>query len=344
MKALNILYLGVLSGTCLDRARALERLGHTVTHFDPRLMLPRTGWTDRVTWHIGGQYFGPWMERALAKTLHGCAYDLCIVDSGEWMTPSVVKLLKRYATNVISYCIDDPTGPRDSRRFTAYRRALPFYDLVVVMRERNVQEVRQLGAKQVLRVFMSADEVSHAPRVITPQDQAKWQSQVLFLGTWMPERGPFLLELIRRGVPLTIQGSHWAKAPEWAELKPYWRGDAIAGDDYAKAIQCAQINIGMLSKGNRDLHTTRSMEVPALGGLLCAERTSEHEALYRDGIDALFWRDASQCADQCLDLLTQPERITQIARAGRERYLQQPHRNEAVMQAILRRAFERACA
>ena len=58
------------------------------------------------------------------------------------------------------------------------------------MRERNVQEVRQLGAKQVLRVFMSADEVSHAPRVITPQDQAKWQSQVLFLGTWMPEARP----------------------------------------------------------------------------------------------------------------------------------------------------------
>lgn len=339
MKALNILYLGVRSGTCLDRARALQRLGHQVTHFDPRHMLPRTGWTDRVTWHLGGQYFGPWLARALQQTLKGHAYDLCLVDSGEWMTPAVVKLLKRYATKVISYCIDDPTGPRDSRRFTAYRRALPFYDLVVVMRERNVQEVRNLGARNVLRVFMSADEVSHAPRVITPQDQARWQAEVLFLGTWMPERGPFMLELIRRGVPLTIQGSHWSKAPEWAELKPYWRGDALSGDDYAKAIQCAQINLGMLSKGNRDLHTTRSMEVPALGGLLCAERTSEHESLYQDGVEAVFWKDAAECAQLCAHWLSNESGRNALSQAGRIRLQRNGHLNENVMQQILSEAY-----
>ncbi|HEX5310230.1 CgeB family protein [Aquabacterium sp.] len=339
MKSLNILYLGVRSGTCLDRARALQRLGHQVTQFDPRHMLPRTGWTDRVTWHLGGQYFGPWLARALNQTLKGQTYDLCLVDSGEWMTPAVVRLLKRYATKVISYCIDDPTGPRDWRRFTAYRRALPFYDLVVVMRERNVQEVRNLGAKNVLRVFMSADEVSHAPRVITPQDQAQWQAQVLFLGTWMPERGPFMLELIRRGVPLTIQGSHWAKAPEWAELQPYWRGDALAGDDYARAIQCAQINLGMLSKGNRDLHTTRSMEVPALGGFLCAERTSEHESLYQDGVEAVFWKDAAECAQLCTHWLSNESGRKALSQAGRIRLQRNGHLNENVMQHILSKAY-----
>ena len=38
--------------------------------------------------------------------------------------------------------------------------------------------------------------------------------------------------------------------------------------------------LGLLSKGNRDLQTTRSLENPYAGGPLCAQRTSERLALY----------------------------------------------------------------
>jgi hypothetical protein len=37
----SILYLGPLSGTCLDRANALRRLGHRVEHMDLRHLLPK---------------------------------------------------------------------------------------------------------------------------------------------------------------------------------------------------------------------------------------------------------------------------------------------------------------
>ena len=43
MKALNILTWASSVAPVSDRARALERLGHTVTHFDPRLMPPEPG-------------------------------------------------------------------------------------------------------------------------------------------------------------------------------------------------------------------------------------------------------------------------------------------------------------
>lgn len=164
MAALRILYLGTRSGTCLDRARAYERLGHQVLHIDPRALLPQTAWVDRVTWRLGGQYWAPLLRAALKRTLAGRKFDLCHVDCGEWITPTAVELLKEHAKKVINYCIDDPTGPRDGARFRAYRQALPAYDLVVVMRPQNVDEAKALGARKVMRVFMSADEVSHAPR------------------------------------------------------------------------------------------------------------------------------------------------------------------------------------
>ncbi len=335
MRALSILYFGPLSGTCLDRANALRRLGHRVEQIDLRHLLPNTPWVDRITWRIDGGLFGAWIKRGLRAKLTDLRFDLCYVDGGEWVTPSVISLLRRHAEKIINYNIDDPLGPRDGARFKAYRRSLPYYDLNTVVRQENIVEATALGAKNVIRVYRSADEISHAPRLLTDEDHQLWDSDVLFLGTWFPERGPFLLDLIQRGIPLTIRGSNWHKAPEWAQLKNHWRGGAISGDDYAKAIQCAKLNLGLLSKENRDLHTTRSLEIPALGSLLCAERTNEHLAMYNEGQEALFWKDAEECASICRIALANGSRRQAIAKAGQQRVKHNGHYNEMILASIL---------
>lgn len=339
---MDVLYLGPRSGTCLDRANALRRLGANVEHLSLRELLPPSRWVDRWTWHVGGHWFGRWVDAALAKALQGRAFDLCHVDGGEWVTPTVIERLRRHARRVVNYNIDDPTGPRDGPRFEAYRQAAPHYDLLVVVREENLPELQRLGAPRVMRVFRSADEVNHAPRRIGAVDALAWASEVLFLGSWFPERGPFLLDLVARGVPLTLRGPNWHKAPEWDRLRAHWAGGALGGDDYAKALQCARVNLGLLSHDNRDSHTTRSLEIPSLGGLLCAERTAEHQAMYREGAEALFWADARECAEVCLAALADEGRRARIALAGHQRFLRDGHRNERVMQRIVDAALDAA--
>ncbi len=332
---MHILYFGPISGTCLDRANALRRLGHQVEHINLRHLLHKSPWVDRITWRLGGDLLSPWLLPRLADKLNGQHFDVCYVDGGEWVTPKVITLLRRHASKMVSYSIDDPLGPRDGARFKAFRQSLPHYDVNAVVRHENVAEAQALGAKNVIRVYRSADEVSHAPRPLTYQDYLAWDCDVLFLGTWFPERGPFMLDLIRRGVPLTIRGPNWHKAPEWPQIKSHWAGGAIGGDDYAKAIQCAKVNLGLLSKENRDLHTTRSLEIPALGGLLCAERTSEHTAMYAEGHEALFWQDADECAAMCSAALADEARRQAIAKAGHLRLKQNGHYNQMILATAL---------
>ena len=337
---LSILYLGVERGTSLDRANALRRLGHQVEHVDVRALLPRTAWVSRIGNKLGGHLFSPWIVRSLPGKLQRTRYDLCFVDGGEWVTPRLIGLLRAYAAKFVNYNIDDPLGDRDGAKSTAYRRSVPFYDLCVVMRPVNIAEAKSLGAKNVMRVNRSSDEVAHAPLAVTAQDRDLWKAEVLFLGTWCPERGPFLLDLIKRGVPLTIRGANWYKAHEWSLLRSYWKGGPLIGADYAKAIQCARVNLGLLSKGNRDLHTTRSLEIPALGGLLCAERTTEHLEMYAEGTEALFWSTAEECAEVCLGILKDEPLRQRIAAAGHARSLRNGNVNEIVMKAVL----DAACA
>jgi len=332
---MDVLYIGSTGGTSQHRAQALRRLGHRVHHVDPWAFLPRSRWLRVWIWQTGALYLGEFIRRQVLARIPTNACALSLVDAGELVGPRLVQDLRSRCGVIANYNVDDPYGGRDGRRWRLHLKAVPLYDLVVVRRQVNVPEAYARGARRVLRVFRSADEEAHAPRPLTSADRLRWNNDVLFAGAWMPERGPFMAELIQHGVPLAIYGDGWQKAREWPSLRAIWRGPTLRGDDYVKAIRGAKVCLGLLSKGNRDLHTGRSMEIPFAGGVLCAERTSEHVALYREADEAVFWNDARECAERCYALLADRERRAAIAEKGMQRCVMNGHLNERVMERFL---------
>jgi len=323
----------------------LRRLGHSVLSIDPYTFLPNSRLSGAWIWKTGCLFMERYIRRRVLASIPQIEFDLVFVDSGELVGPSLVRELKSRFGTVINYNVDDPYGPRDGNKWRLYLRSVPLYDLVVVVRDCNVAEAFKAGARDILRVHRSSDEVAHAPRKLSPSDLAKWGSEVAFIGTWMPERGPFLARLVELGVPLTIWGNRWSRAKEWPLLRPHWRGPGLyKGDDYAKAVQCAKVCIGLLSKGNRDLCTRRSFEIPHLAGVLCAERTPEHLALYAEDVEAVFWNDPDECAEKCKRLLSDEAWRNQVAQKGRLRAIQNGTRNETVMNQIISKVFDNMCA
>lgn len=332
---MNVLYLGQNDRPSKYLADALVRLGHNVKLIIPQFFLPRNRLLVKWQWETGGLFLETYVRKQLISSLGEDKFDFILVHGGALVGPALVKNLKKFSPIVVNYNYDDPFSNRDRNLWRLYLKAVPYYDLLVVVRENNISEAYSLGAKKVLRVFRSADEIAHCPRSLTEEDHIKWKTDVLFVGTWMPERGPFMAALLIAGLPLSIYGNGWQKAKEWPTLKGAWKGKAIYGDDYAKAIQTAKISLGLLSKGNRDLHTTRSMEIPFFGGLLCGERTTEHLKLYQEGEEAVFWSDITECISICKMLLTNEERRKKIATKGRIRCIQNNNFNEALILEVI---------
>jgi spore maturation protein CgeB len=340
--SLSILYVGANNGTSLHRAHGLRRLGHSVRILDPEQYLPKGHLPLSWIHHTGALGFGSLIRKRVNAEIGTVRFDILWVDGGSFVSPELLGDLKAHARSIINYNLDDPFGKRDSNKWRLYLRSVPEYDLVVVVRDCNVAEARNLGAKEVMRVHRSADEVAHAPRQISPDDRTRWASEIAFIGTWMPERGPFLARLIQQGVPVSIWGDRWAKAEDIRVLRPHWRGPGLYNDqDYGMAIQCAKVCLGMLSKGNRDLCTQRTFEIPHLGGLLCAERTFEHKSLYEEDAEAVFWSDADECAAKCHELLRDEARRLQVARNGQLRSIKNRTTNQYVLKQILSRMTAR---
>ena len=230
MHRLSILYIGRDAGTSRHRALALQRMGHNLFIADPFAFLPVNRLAGLWAWKKRRPLLGRLHSEAGAGKRPRQAVSMSPWSTGgELVGPSLIADLKNGFGPLVNYNNDDPFGGRDGRRSRLYLRALPSYDLVVVVRDCNVPEALVQGARNVLRVFMSADELAHAARQISQRDREKWASEVLFVGTWMPERGPFMARLIELGVPLSIYGNRWSRAWEWQVLRPFWRGPSLGG-------------------------------------------------------------------------------------------------------------------
>ncbi|MCT0200792.1 glycosyltransferase [Synechococcus sp. CS-1325] len=337
----HILYFGDsnASSTSCQRAEALLRIGCGVLVADPYALLSsRSRWKHFLDYRTGFRFLQGELYKALQaddKITHYVP-DLIWVNGGQLLGPTILKWLRhKFNCPIILYQNDDPTGARDSRRFLSLLSSLPLYDLCVLVRPETELEVLACGASRVLRVWMSYDEVFH--RSASVDGLPNIEQVVSFVGTLIPgeQRDRFLVEFLKVGLSLSLIGNGWQRSRMWPLLSTIYRGSALFGQAYVRALGSAAVSLGLLSHLNRDLVTTRSFEIPACGGLLCAERTSEHCLLFEDGVEAVFWNSSEECIRRCRNLLNDPQLNSVIRHAGRQHVFNLGVGNEDVCRQIL---------
>jgi len=335
----DILYFGddSIGSTSSHRAAAIRRLGHRVTAVNPRGLLPHScrllSWYHYRTAYLALQHH---LQHELARVLSELRIQPSViwVNSGEFFGPSILRWLRtKLYCPVILYCNDDPTGPRDWNRFRSLRSSLPFYDLCICLRQVNELEWLALGAKRVLRVWMSYDEDVH----VAAKEPAKLDLELGFIGTNIPaeNRDKFLVHLLKAGIPLSIFGGNWNRSKHWNRLRSHCRDRSLVNESYSAQLAKIALCLGLLSHRNRDLHTRRTIEVPAVGGVLLAERSSEHRLLFEEGVEALYWKNATDCAELARHMLSRQSGLAAIRTDGHQRLTEAGVGNEDVVRQAL---------
>jgi spore maturation protein CgeB len=227
------------------------------------------------------------------------------------------------AGRLVLYNNDDPFGHDANlviwRRF---RRLIPHADVCLSYRQVNVHEYQQAGAKNVGLLRSYFDPEVHRPVELSDRDRKRFDADVVFVGHCEPDgRMQMIDRLIDAGVRLRLFGTGWeshASGHRWQDRLPI---EALRGEDYVRAIAAARIALVFLSRRNRDDYTRRCFEIPAIGTLMLAPRTSELLTLYREDEEAAFFDGADELVAQARLYLSDPEKRQRVAAAGRGRAL-----------------------
>jgi spore maturation protein CgeB len=106
-----------------------------------------------------------------------------------------------------------------------------------------------------------------------------------------------------------------------ATLRPYAMFRAVTGFEYANAISCSTINLGLLQEAipgapSGDRITSRTFHIPACGGLMLHERTDDLLRIFEEDKSCVCFAGPEELASKVDLLLAGPESRKEIARVG----------------------------
>ncbi len=318
---MKIVYTGALYtpylSTSLMRMQALEELGHEV---HSHCLVPYNKWGGRWGGALFRRYlFGPPLHRYnkdLVSLVHQVKPDVLWVDKGRWLFPTTLKAIQEQGVMAVSYTPDPAFLFHQSRWFLG---CIPLYDIMVTTKLYEADLYRQHGVQRLIEQVPSFNPKLHKPQDPTSEEQKTYACDLVFIGTYTPRRDKYLRPLAESGLDLAIWGGQWLTSCKDPILRRHVRGEGLSGRDYSLGIACAKIGLGLLTPLAPDTSTTRSVEIPAIGTFMLAERTEEHLRMFEEGTEAAFFDNADELITKARYFLAHPEKREAIAAAGRQR-------------------------
>jgi hypothetical protein len=326
MTGLEILFVAELvpGSRSWQRVAAFERLGHRVTTLS---LVPadasyerKPGLVERVRHRLRLPADQVGANRQIIELAETHPFDVAWFERATTVTGATLQRLKdiRPDCRRIWYAEDDMMNPAHQSRQVA--GAIPHYDLWSTTKSFNArpQEIPALGARNLLFVNNAYDRDAHGPIDMDDAARKAFGADISFVGTFERPRAETLRRLADAGLHVRVWGNGW----ERMEAPPPGLDIAfrpVYGDDYRRVVTASAINLCFLRKGNRDLQTCRSFEIPAIGGFMLHETSPEMEAILAPDREACYFANDAELPEICRSLIADDERRIKIAAAGHAR-------------------------
>lgn len=263
-------------------------------------------------------------------------YDVIWIDKGLMINPETLVFVKQKLPNcrIVSFSLDNMSLRHNQSH--NYLQSISLYDTVFTNKSYILEEMKLLGAKKIIFINNCYEAKFHYPRILSSEEKEMFGGDVGFIGVWEKERCESILYLVNHGIQVVVYGEgKWNDYNNYSPnliIKP-----AVFSEDYNKALQALKISLCFLRKINFDQQTTRTMEIPACGGFMLAERTQEHVELFEEGKEAEFFESDKELLEKCEYYLSHEIERKKIIAGGTNRCSTSGYSNEKTIGKLIKR-------
>ena len=305
---------------CEVRTVDEERLTATPPDFQSRLQRKLRGRPSEIQLKE--------LNRAVLLQASEFEPDMVFLIKGYYVLPETISAL-RTRRPVFAYMNDDMFLP-GIHTFTFFEN-IKLIDCILTTKSFSIREYHDAGAPLAVYIANSFDPKVHYPARPSDDEYRIYAADASFIGWFSPSKAQVLSQ-VPLNLPeatLKIWGNwsrmnrvdQWPANRRWKALNRYIQGKPVFCDEMGKAIQSSDISLGLLNRDVRDLHTSRSFEIPACGGFMLADRTEEHRMYFEEDVEAVYFGSAQELVDKIRFYLAHDDLRRRIARAGYERCL-----------------------
>lgn len=213
-------------------------------------------------------------------------------------------------TKRLVFLTDDPWNPAHLAPW--FMKTLPLYDAVFSPRRANLDDLRQVVGNRVSYLpFAYAPELHYPEPPADASEENQFASDIIFIGGADADRVSIVDPLIRAGFNVALYGGYWGR---FQETKAHNRGHADP-QTARKAIGGAKVALCLVRQANRDGHSMRTFETPAIGACLLMEKTDEHQEIFGQELQtAAYFVDTDEMVDKTRWLLRNEAERSRLSR------------------------------
>ncbi len=251
----------------------------------------------------------------LLKTAKKFQPALVLVTGIAPVTRDTIEALHAQHARVVNFLTDDPWNPAHHAPW--FLRTLAAYDAIYSPRRANLTDLKNAGCRGVEYL-----PFAYNPHIHFRDETNAIGSDVLFAGGADADRVPYMQALVGAGLDLRLYGGYWERH---AYTRPFAHGHADMAT-LRHAVNGARVCLGLVRRANRDGHVMRTFELPAMGGCLLLEDTSDHREIFgADGDAAIYFQTKEEMVTRARWLIAQGAERARLAQAAHARITQGTH-------------------
>lgn len=302
--------------TTLYREKAIKELGHDLVYFEDRdFVIPgrirqRAGFLERWEMKL--------FNRKLARAAKKERPDLFMAVGGHYVTGDTIVELKKAGIKTVLWTTDAPTCFFDNIKATARH-----YDNVFCAGTEAVEILKNNGVNNAHWLPFACDPDYHHPVELTPDEKVKYSRDIVFVGSFYPNRKEVLEGISDMNV--AVCGPYWDRLDKNSPLLGKTMSSKVNYTEWVNIYSAAKVVLVIHYNDGRtpcDQASPKLYEAMACGSFVLVDGQKDARALFEDKKHVVFFEGKDDLRKKIRYYLDEPDEREAIAREGRREVLE----------------------